>query len=65
LKPRSESAAAARQFLTRALRAVPSPVEVTTDRAPVYPRIVEDLVPAAGHVPSSTPTTSSKLITAS
>ena len=43
-------AAAARQFFTRALRAVPSPVEVTTDRAPVYPRIVEDLVPAARHV---------------
>ncbi len=43
-------AAAARQFFARALRAGPLPVEVTTDRAPVYPRVVEDLVPAARHV---------------
>jgi IS6 family transposase len=32
-------AAAARQFFARALHAGPSPVEVTTDRAPVYPRV--------------------------
>ncbi len=43
-------AAAARQFFTRALRVGPSPVEVTTDRASVYPRIVEELEPAARHV---------------
>ncbi len=36
-------AAAARRFFDRALRFGASPVEVTTDRAPVYPRIVEDL----------------------
>ena len=28
----------------------PVPVEVTTDRAPVYPRVTEGLVPAARHV---------------
>src|SRR5206468_2969434 len=47
LLSRRRDAAAARQFFARALRAGPSPVEVTTDRAPVYPRVVEDLVPAA------------------
>jgi len=43
-------AAAAREFFTRALRCGPAPVEVTTDRAPVYPRVLDELVPAAGHV---------------
>ena len=28
----------------------PAPVEVTTDRAPVYPRVIDELVPAARHV---------------
>jgi hypothetical protein len=42
--------AAARAFFTRALRRGPSPVEVTTDRAPVYPRVIDELVPAARHV---------------
>jgi transposase-like protein len=28
----------------------PAPVEVSTDRAPVYPRIIDALVPAARHV---------------
>ena len=28
----------------------PSPVEVTTDRAPVYPRVIAELAPAARHV---------------
>ena len=28
----------------------PSPVEVTTDRAPVYPRVIDELAPAARHV---------------
>jgi transposase-like protein len=42
--------AAAREFFARALRFGPSPVEVTTDRAPVYPRLVEDLEPTARHV---------------
>jgi transposase-like protein len=43
-------AAAARAFFDRALRLGPSPSEVVTDRAPVYPRIVEELEPAARHV---------------
>ena len=37
-------------FFARALRFGPVPVEVTTDRAPVYPRVVEELQPAARHV---------------
>jgi transposase, IS6 family len=43
-------AAAARQFFVRALRAGPSPVEVTTDRAPVYPLVLDELVAGARHV---------------
>jgi len=43
-------AAAARRFFTRALRLGPCPVEVTTDRAPVYPRVLEEIVPSARHV---------------
>jgi transposase, IS6 family len=42
--------AAARAFFTRALRHGLAPVEVTTDRAPVYPRVIDELVPAARHV---------------
>jgi hypothetical protein len=26
------------------------PVEVTTDRAPIYPRVLDDVVPSARHV---------------
>jgi transposase, IS6 family len=43
-------AAAARHFFTRALGCGPAPVEVVTDRAPVYPRVLDELVPAARHV---------------
>jgi transposase, IS6 family len=42
--------AAARAFFTRALRSGTVPVEVTTDRAPVYTRIVDERVPGARHV---------------
>lgn len=42
--------AAARAFFVRALRLGPSPLEVSTDRAPVYLRIVEELEPVAWHV---------------
>jgi IS6 family transposase len=28
----------------------PAPAEVTTDRAPVYPRVIEESAPAARHV---------------
>ena len=40
---------AARRFFTRALQAGTIPVEVTTDRAPVYPRVLDELIPSALH----------------
>jgi IS6 family transposase len=42
--------AAARAFFARALTHGPSPVEVITDRAPVYPRVIDELAPTARHV---------------
>jgi IS6 family transposase len=39
--------AAARAFFTRAVRFGPGPVEVTTDRAPVYPGVIDELAPGA------------------
>jgi IS6 family transposase len=36
-------------FFTRAMRAGTVPVEVTTARAPVYPRVLDELVPHALH----------------
>jgi IS6 family transposase len=42
--------AAARRFFIRALHHGPAPVEVTTDRAPVYPRVVDEFTPRARHV---------------
>jgi transposase-like protein len=42
--------AAARAFRTRALGHGPAPVEVATDRAQVYPRVIDELVPGARHV---------------
>ena len=44
------NAAAARAFFIRALRHGPAPTEITTDKAPVYPRLIDELVPAAWHV---------------
>ena len=41
--------AAARRFFTRALRAGTIPAEVTTDRAPAYPRVPGELIPSALH----------------
>jgi transposase-like protein len=38
--------AAARRFFTRALRAGTVPAEVTTDRAPACPRVLDELVPS-------------------
>ncbi|PZS25124.1 MAG: IS6 family transposase, partial [Pseudonocardiales bacterium] len=40
---------AGRTFFIRALATGAVPVEVTTDRAPVYPRILDELVPGALH----------------
>jgi transposase-like protein len=42
--------AATRQFFTRALEQGSRPSEVTTDQAPAYPRVIEELIPAACHV---------------
>jgi transposase, IS6 family len=42
--------AAARRFFARAVRAGTVPVEVTTDRAPVYPRVLDELVSSALHI---------------
>ena len=43
-------AAAARRFLTRALRTLKvRPREVVTDAAPVYPGVLDDLLPGAWH----------------
>jgi transposase-like protein len=50
LVSKRRDADAARAFFARALTCGPAPVEVTTDRAPVYPRVIDELVPAAHHV---------------
>ncbi len=42
--------AATRRFFTRALKHSPRPTEVSTDRAPAYPRVIDELLPAACHV---------------
>ncbi len=41
---------AAREFFRCALAHQPHPVEVTTDRAPGYPGVLDELLPAARHV---------------
>jgi transposase, IS6 family len=41
--------AAARQFFIRALRTGTIPAEVTTDRAPAYPLVLDELIPSALH----------------
>jgi transposase-like protein len=49
LSPR-RNAAAARRFFTRALRTLKvTPSEVVTDAAPVYPGVLDELLPAAWH----------------
>jgi transposase, IS6 family len=48
--PRKQDPAAARVFFSRALTCGTVPVEVTTDRAPVFPRVLGEFVPAALHV---------------
>jgi hypothetical protein len=47
--PRRDTAAA-RRFFVRALRDGPAPVEVTTDKAAAYLRVLDVLAPAAVHV---------------
>jgi transposase, IS6 family len=42
--------AATRRFFTHALEHSPRPAEVTTDRAPAYPRVLDELLPSACHI---------------
>jgi IS6 family transposase len=42
--------AATRRFFTRALEHGLSPIEVTTDHAAAYPRVLDELVPATCHI---------------
>ena len=42
--------AATRQFFIRALEHGPRPTEVSTDRAPAYPRVLDKLLPSACHL---------------
>jgi transposase-like protein len=42
--------AATRRFFTRALEHGPGPTEVSTDRAPAYPRVLDEVLPTACHV---------------
>lgn len=46
----SDQLVAARRFFTSALATAPRPVEVTTDRAAAYVRVLDELLPAARHV---------------
>ena len=49
VSPRRD-ATAARRFFDQAINATRvTPVEVTTDKAPVYPAVLEELLPAAWH----------------
>jgi transposase-like protein len=50
LLSRRRNAAAARMFFARVMRFGPTPVEVTTDRAPAYPRVIDEYIPSARHV---------------
>ena len=50
LVSKRRDAHAARRFFTRAPSTVKvTPSEVVTDKAPVYPRVLDELVPAAWH----------------
>ena len=42
--------AATGQFFTRALQHGAHPTEVSTDQAPAYPRVLDELLPAACHI---------------
>ena len=42
--------AATRRFFTQALDHGPPPTELSTDRAPAYPRVLDELLPSACHV---------------
>src|SRR6266571_228968 len=48
---------AARRFFERAIHTTTRPVEVVTDRAPTYPMVLEELLPAAWHAMDSSDAT--------
>lgn len=50
LASKKRDLAAARRYFTRALEHRLRPSEVTADRAPAYPRVLDELVPFACHV---------------
>jgi transposase-like protein len=50
LASQNRDLAATRRFFARALNAARRPTEVTTDRAPAYPRVLDELIPEACHV---------------
>ena len=57
-------AKAAQRFFDQAISATKvTPVEVTTDQAPVYPAVLEELLPAAWHRTDQYATIGSRRIT--
>jgi transposase-like protein len=50
LTSRKRDLAATRRFFAQALGQAARPSEVTTDRAPTYSRMLDELLPAAHHV---------------
>jgi len=55
---------ATRRFFTRALEYSPRPAEVSTNRAPAYPRVLDELPPSAFHVTEQHATNPVELTTA-
>jgi transposase-like protein len=61
----SRDAGAACRFFQQALRTTSvAPAEVTTDRAPAYPKVLEELLPAAWHRTEQDANTGSSATTA-
>jgi transposase-like protein len=62
---RQRDVKSARRFFERAIATTRTrPIEVVTDRAPTYPAVLEELLPAAWHRTERYPTTESRPITA-
>jgi transposase, IS6 family len=56
--------AATRQFFTRALEHLPFPIQVVTDKAAIYPPVLDELAPGVWHHTERYATIGSNLITA-
>lgn len=50
LVSQNRNVATTRRFFIRALEYGPRPAEVSTDRAPAYPRVLDELLPSVCHV---------------